>query len=355
MPFLNNAWYAGGWDEELDGGRTLARTILAQSILFFRRTDGSIAALRNQCAHRYAPLHLGRREGDAIRCAYHGLQYDSDGRCIHSPQASPISGISVRSYPAEQRDGLIWIWMGDRDKARVDLIPNYSFYSDAKPSCRFRDYIHSAGHYELMSDNIMDLSHIDFLHPSSLGPGSISIARPKVTASGDMLHIKWESTGQKAAPIYDPFLPEPGGLVDQELEVVWRPAALMFLTNRMTPVGYPREDSIVGSSAHLMTPESETSTHYFYLGIRNFDVDNAEGNAARAASIKQAFALEDKPMVEAVQGSMGDCTDLLDRLGAYMPADAGALRARKQLKKLIQQELGSAERVQRPPEVPIDG
>ena len=342
MPFLNNAWYAAGWDEELDDGRVQARTILAQSILFFRRTDGGVAALRNQCAHRYAPLHLGRREGDAVRCPYHGLQYDGYGRCIDSPQRSPISGVSVRCYPAVERDGLIWIWMGDPDKACVDLIPDYSFYSNAKTSCRFRDYIHSAGHYELMSDNIMDLSHIDFLHPTSLGPGSISTSRPQVTAAGDSLHITWEGIGQKAAPIYDPFLPEPGGLVDQELEVVWRPAALMFLTNRMTPVGHPREKSIIGSSAHLMTPESETSTHYFYLGIRNFDVDNADGNAVRARAIKQAFALEDKPMVEAVQESMGACTDLLDRLGAYMPADAGALRARKRLRKLIQQELAAA-------------
>ena len=348
MPFLNNAWYAAGWDEELDDGAMLARTILAQPILFFRRTDGDVAALRNQCAHRYAPLHLGRREGDAVRCRYHGLQYDGDGRCIDNPQRSPISGISVRRYPAVERDGLIWIWMGDPEKAPVDRIPDYSFYSHAKTSCRFRDYIHSVGHYELMSDNIMDLSHIDFLHPTSLGSGSISTARPKVTAAGDSLRIQWESIGQKAAPIYDPFLPEPGGLVDQELDVVWQPAALMFLTNRMTPVGYSREKSIVGSSAHLMTPESEASTHYFYLGIRNFDVDNVEGNAARARAIKQAFALEDKPMVEAVQASMGGCTDLLDRLGAYMPADAGALRARKRLKTLIQRELAGAEGAPRP-------
>lgn len=346
MPFLSNAWYAAGWDEELNGGHVLARTILEQPIVFFRRIDGSVAALRNQCAHRYAPLHLGRRDGDTLRCPYHGLQYDSHGQCIHSPQTTRIGNISVRSYPVEERDGLIWIWMGDAGRARADLIPDYRFYSDAKPTCRFRDYIHSAAHYELMSDNIMDLSHIDFLHPTSLGSGSISIARPKVTAAGDTLQIKWQSMGQKAAPIYDPFLPVPGGLVDQELDVVWRPAAIMLLTNRMTPVGHPQAASLMGSSAHLMTPENKTRTHYFYLGIRNFDVDNAVANAARAAAIKQAFTQEDKPMVEAVQDSMGDNTDLLDKMGAYMPADAGGLRARQQLRKLIQQELAGAQLAQ---------
>ena len=339
MPYLRDTWYVGSWGDEITAGRLLPRTILEIPVLFFRReSDGAVVAMCDRCPHRFAPLHLGRHKGDAVQCIYHGLTFDASGRCIHNPQGAIPRAAVVQTYPTVERDGIVWIWLGRAEAADPCVVPDFSFLTSAPKTARIQGYIASTGHYELMTDNILDLSHIDFLHTTSLGSGSISTVRPEVTQGGDTVTIRWVSGRQKAAPIYDPFLPEPGGIVDQVMEVTWYPPGLMKLTNAMHPVGHGPERSVVSTNVHLMTPESPTSTHYFYTGIRNFAVDDAAINDRRSAAVRAAFVDEDKPMIEAVQRSMGSNTDILAMVPILLPSDAGAIRARRILRKLLEAE-----------------
>ena len=121
--FVRNCWYVAGWEDEISGDGLLERTLLGDSIVFYRASDGRLVALDNRCCHRGAPLHTGRREGDSLRCPYHGMLFNAEGQCIEIPGQDMIpQRACVRSYPVVARDELIWIWMGEPAKADPDKI-----------------------------------------------------------------------------------------------------------------------------------------------------------------------------------------------------------------------------------------
>lgn len=339
MPYVKNLWYAAGWSADLEPNALLSRRIVGEGLVFFRQRNGTAVALENRCAHRFAPLNMGCVVDAGLRCGYHGLVFGPDGTCVHNPQGPVPRAARVRSFPVAEQNGLIWVWMGDPDGADRTPLPDYSFLDAAKSTARITGYMHTRSNYEIMYDNIMDLSHIDFLHTTTLGSGSIAKVTPRVHAGdGDEIVIRWRSDGQKAAPVYDPYLPEPGGRVDQTLEVRWRAPGLMLLVNSLQPEGHGEDAQLVSTNVHLVTPETETTTHYFYGGIRNFNEDDAKMNAQRAKAIEAAFRDEDKPMVEAVQANMGHETDILALKPVLLPSDAGAVQARRTIRRLLAQE-----------------
>ena len=111
--FIRNRWYVAAWDKEVSR-KPLARTICGEKVVLFRRGDGSAAALADFCPHRLAPLSTGRREGDDLRCMYHGLRFGPDGRCNEIPGQNAIPERAfVRGYPVVESGSWIWVWMGE--------------------------------------------------------------------------------------------------------------------------------------------------------------------------------------------------------------------------------------------------
>src|SRR5438132_288960 len=122
--FLKNCWYVAAWDYELIDGKMLARTLLGENVLLYRGDSGEVIALNNRCPHRGALLSQGRREGDSVRCMYHGIKYDHTGKCVQIPGQDMIPPkLRVRKYPIVESGHIIWIWMGgpaqSRDHART--------------------------------------------------------------------------------------------------------------------------------------------------------------------------------------------------------------------------------------------
>src|SRR5215475_13117307 len=112
--WIANAWYVAAWSHELKAGQLLARTIIDQPLVLYRTGSGEIVALEDRCCHRFAPLSLGRLEGDDLRCMYHGLKFARDGRCIEIPGQKLIpQSACVRGYPVAQRGSWVWLWMGE--------------------------------------------------------------------------------------------------------------------------------------------------------------------------------------------------------------------------------------------------
>lgn len=169
MTWLRNCWYQAGWNEELDASPSLARTILGVPLVFFRREDGAVLALHDRCPHRFAPLSAGRVEPGRIICGYHGLAFGEDGACVHNPHGPITSRISVRAYPAVERHLALWVWMGEPALADPALIPDLSFIDRTPVTARITGHMPTAADYRLLTDNIMDLSHADYLHPTTLG------------------------------------------------------------------------------------------------------------------------------------------------------------------------------------------
>ena len=98
--YLLNAWYAAALSREVQGQGLFHRKILDTSILIYRKEDGTPVAMHDRCPHRFAPLHLGKRQGDDIVCIYHALRFDCTGKCTHNPHGTgliPKDGLSPLS------------------------------------------------------------------------------------------------------------------------------------------------------------------------------------------------------------------------------------------------------------------
>jgi vanillate O-demethylase monooxygenase subunit len=339
MAFLRNTWYIAAWQDEIAAGALFNRTILNEPIMFYRKQDGMVAAIGDRCPHRFAPLHMGKLEGDCVQCPYHGLRFYSSGQCAHNPHGDGTipKAARVKAYPVAERHLAVWIWMGDPALANPDLIPDYAFLAAAKPTARNTGYLHTKANYELLCDNIMDLSHVDFLHPTTLGGGALSSTRPQVSELGKKVRILWEARNAIAPPGFAVHLPDPQAPADVWTDVIWSAPALMHLSTGVTPAGKSFDEGVSTSNLHMMTPETDTTTHYFYANTRSFVQDDAEFNNMVDRMLIGVFAGEDKPMVEGQQQMMGTA-DLWSLKPILLQVDAGAVRVRRTLERLIKEE-----------------
>jgi phenylpropionate dioxygenase-like ring-hydroxylating dioxygenase large terminal subunit len=339
MQRLANVWYVAALATEVEVGQLFPRRIADEPVVMFRDRHGVAHALRDRCPHRFAPLHRGKLRGDRVECGYHGLQFDGSGTCVHNPHGEgriPQAAV-VRTYPVAERHGLLWIWVGEPSSADSTEIPDYSFVAHGHPNALSTGYLLTQSNYQLVSDNITDLSHADFLHSPILNSlGAITHLIPKVADDGRSVTIEWDYGVERAQGLFDQFLPAPGKPARQTLKVTWQAPALMRLIARAMQ-GDEGPDYLEFDTLHLMTPETETTTHYFFLGRRNFRDESPELQQAITAGLMSAFTNEDKPMLNAVQESMGT-PDLWALNPVLLTCDSGAVRCRRVLQRLLASE-----------------
>jgi len=169
--FVKNAWYCAGWQSDLSSAKDalVSRRIAGESVLIYRKLNGDVVALDDRCCHRQAPLSLGRKEGDDIRCMYHGWKFNPEGKCIEIPgQAEVRQNACVPSYPAVVKNDWIWIWMGDPEKAEESLIcesigPSHPDW-DMNPR-----HIRVNTNYRQEIANLTDLTHVAWVHMDTFG------------------------------------------------------------------------------------------------------------------------------------------------------------------------------------------
>lgn len=340
MTFLRDAWYIAAWEDEIAVGKLFSRTILSEPVLMYRTEAGDIVALADRCPHRFAPLHLGKLIGDNVQCGYHGLCFGPSGKCVSSPHGDGKipHGAAVKRYATVQKHKALWIWAGDSEKADPAAIPDYSFLTDAPRNAAFTGVIHVACDYRLATDNIMDLTHGDYLHVGTLdSQGAIARTKATVREEGRSVHCDWWVANSVPNSVFKPTLADTESLVDAWFEVRWDPPALMYLQVGVTPTRRPRQEGTEIKALHLMTPETDSTTHYFYASVRCNNVEDAEFNEFLREAVGRAFQTEDKPMLEAQQISIGP-VDLLSRKPVSVLGDAGGLRVRRALERLVAAE-----------------
>ncbi len=324
--YLRELWYMAAWAEEVPDGGFLSRRLLDRLWLIWRLSDGSIAMLEDRCPHRFVALSKGRREGDRILCGYHGLGFDAGGNCVHSPFLDVQPQAKVATMPAVEKHLGIWFWPGEPGKADSALIPDYAYLDDPTRAAE-RGHLVINGNYELMTDNLMDLTHAEFIHRESFGTnGSIFGGKQTVMqdASGAIWN-NWDMTRAEPPGWAAPMLAE-GAKVDQWLHMRWHAPACMNLSIGLAKAGTGRAELIAPPmrNPHIVTPETQATSHYFY--------DHAPGEA-EAAQARRVFVEEDEPMIASAQEALGGM-DFWEAKPLILPSDAGAVRARLRLMQL---------------------
>lgn len=337
--FLKNAWYAAAWESEVAEG-PLGRIILGEPVVLFRAAGG-VAALEDRCCHRGLPLSMGRVAGERIQCGYHGLEFDSSGSCVKVPgQARIPPGARVRSYPVALRYGWIWIWTGDPDRADEAFLPDW-WWCDSPEWKTIRGWSATpmpvAANYMLISDNLFDVSHLSYVHSASIGNEAI-VEFPAKTTRGDRRAVMTRLVRDRPPA---PFYLKAGGFkgnVDRWLITtsdlpcyIVNDAGSVEVGTGIAPGSVDERNGVEMKVMNLPTPETETSTHYFYAHARHFKTDSEEWDEVYRTQFTQVFE-EDRIVLEAQQRRMSEMPDACE---IDINNDAPNILARRMLDDLI--------------------
>ena len=340
--FVKNLWYVAAWDHEVPQQGMLARTFLNEPVLLYRDTQGRVVALENRCCHRSAPLHLGRQEGDCVRCLYHGLKFDPSGACVEIPGQEKIPPKTcIRSYPVVERDRLVWIWMGEPSLANPADIVDY-FWHDS-PDWRMKPgYIHYQANYKLIIDNLLDFTHLAWVHPTTLGTESAAGLKPVIERNtegkGTLTISRWYLNDEM--PNLHKSVATFEGKVDRWQIYQWSPPACLRMDAGSAPAGTGAPEgqrvpqALQFRHTSIQTPETETTSHYWFCQARNFALEDAAMTESIYQNVVVAFE-EDRTMIEAQQKII---SQVPERPMVPIAADSGLNQARWLLDRLAQAE-----------------
>jgi phenylpropionate dioxygenase-like ring-hydroxylating dioxygenase large terminal subunit len=338
MKFLKNAWYVAGWASDIKAGALFHRRILGEDVLLYRTADGNPAAIADRCPHRFAPLHLGKLVDDVVQCPYHGLRFDRAGACVANPHGPVPKAARVKSYPVLERCSAVWIWTGEPSRADPNKLPPFDFLVPENWYVGTDSMLIDAP-YDLEIDNILDLSHIEFLHPL-FASDAVRAAKVQSSQEADTVWSR-RYIARDTLPdfLMQAFHIPAGELADRWLDVRWNAPALMVLYSGAVVSGKPREHGMEVQQAHFFTPETAQTTHYFYSMSfpRALGPAGAQLAADTIKSLRGPFQNEDKPIVEAVARNMGGA-DFWDLKPVLLSIDGAAVKARRVLERLIQAE-----------------
>jgi vanillate O-demethylase monooxygenase subunit len=340
--FLKNAWYCAGWASELGIGPLLARKLLNEPVLLYRRQDGTPVAIGNRCPHRFAPLHKGHRQGDNVACPYHGLVFGPDGDCVHNPheEGAIPKAAKVPHYPLVERWDALWIWMGDPQQADPATIPDLTEAS-ARPGWAFvTGSLEVPVNYEMVADNLLDLSHVPYLHPfltpREAPPPEFKVMRD-LRQDGDTVWSMHCNLNSRITPLLGMLWEDAPPLIEGYFDMRWQPPSNLMMVAGAAVMGSQRQEGAAIPMAHLLTPADEHTTHYFWSQARNRKVGMPEVDEQVRTGIAHAFQHEDEAMMAECYALMGT-PDLMSLKPVLLPGDAAALRARRILASRIEAE-----------------
>ena len=340
---IKNAWYIAAWGHEV-GEQLLARTICNEEIVLFRdRETGKAAALLDRCCHRGTPLRFGEVVGTGLQCGYHGMVFDCSGTCVAIPGQKTIPAqAKVRSFPLVEKDEFLWIWPGDPDKADPSLIMDYPWHNDyAKWPHKHATY-HIKANYMLMVDNLMDLTHLGYVHKTTIGgnPKVHVEAQMTVTPKETGLHfMRWmlEST---PPPSYTKAVQFQGEKVDRWQEFEYFAPGNIVQWSGALDVGRGAQDNREQEGGfqlrlfHGLTPETDDTCFYFWSTGNGYRQDDPQATEALFGEIDRAFK-EDKAIVEGQHAMLAKTGDqnLVD-----IVSDRARVHMRRTVKRLLDAE-----------------
>jgi len=337
--FIRNTWYVAGRAEDF-GEHLTPMTLLGEAVVLFRRPDGSLAALEDACPHRKLPLSMGRLEGDRVVCGYHGLTFDGSGTCVAAPtqEGAVPKRARVTSYPVVERYGFVWIWMGAAAAADPGLIFDIPDYDNPGWGKTALGALPIDCHYLWIADNLLDPSHVAWVHVTSFAGAGTDNAPLEITEDGDRL-VVWRWIHDRPAPPY--YAPHLGwqGNCDRKQHYECRLPGIAINMSVYAPAGSGGQGhglppgAFINISYNFLTPVDQDRSLYFWFQHRNSRPEDAGMSERMFAGATMAFN-EDKAVLEAVHRGMKAPRSAPLNLGL----DAGALRFRRMVERRVAAE-----------------
>jgi vanillate O-demethylase monooxygenase subunit len=275
-PFVMNEWYVAAFADEIQH-QLLARTLLGKRLVFYRSTQGQVVALEDRCPHRSMPLSAGALEQDTIVCAYHGFRYNTEGDCIEVPsQATCPKNVGIRAYRTHERGAVVWIWMGESEQADLSKLPAQDWMANDQWA-RSQGYLGLQANYVRLHENLLDLTHLSFLHAKSFGTPDYAKAAFE-TEIGDGQFALLRNVVPTTLP---PVWGVPTGLTGQGqaariVRSEFRSLGLHEVSVLFYDCHLPetQRPQFRIRTAHMPTPETANRTHYFIVHGRDFALDD---------------------------------------------------------------------------------
>jgi vanillate O-demethylase monooxygenase subunit len=292
-PFIRNAWYIACFSEDVPPDRPFGRKLLGENVAFYRKSDGTVVAMKDRCPHRSFPLSASRVDGDEIVCGYHGIRYDSEGRCKLVPtQAAAPRALQVATFKVIETAPVVWIWMGDPTIAERTPLPPAPWMLDGSGWATSRSYLNVRASYVFLHENLLDLSHLTFLHAATFGTPDYAKAPYETELGSETIVVRRTVQPTRLPPIYANPLNMQG--VDAARIVTstyWTPGlsvSAVVLRNLEEPEDRRVDHHI--RTAQLVTPCDHMSVHYHFIVARDFAVEDKEASEFILKGIQAAFA-----------------------------------------------------------------
>jgi vanillate O-demethylase monooxygenase subunit len=336
-PFPLDHWYVAGFSSELKD-RPIGRTFLNQKVVMFRDGEGRAAALEDRCCHKSLPLSCGSLDAGGLRCGYHGMLYNSNGQCVEIPGQERIPAkAKVHAYHLRERNHLLWIWMPRVEGGEpMGEPPEYPHHDN--PMYKWGGGVfHYDTPWQLIHDNLLDLSHLGYVHLKTIG-GDARLhmnAPTTVSAEGNKVKVVRHMPGSKPPPTYKAAWIF-GDTCDRWQEIEFEPSHLSIWTGAIEPGKGAIDDPARGGfhmrGFHGITPETETSCHYFWSMASNRHPDMLETIDTVLQQTEFTFN-EDREVIHNQWRNLQEFGDAVTWLDIH--CDAGANRARRVIDRLV--------------------
>lgn len=336
--YPRNQWYVAGWSHEFGREKALARDICGEPVALYRAESGEPRAVFNRCPHRGMPLTsaTGRVVGDTLQCGYHGIRFGPDGKCVEVPSGGVIPArMCVKTYPLVELAHWVWIWMGDPALADPALIPDHHAVGLTDPAMFTEPGIHLEvkANYLLPLENLVDATHITYLHHGLIDSGNVAGHPYQLEADGPRIATVREFVNEAMPPMLRMAMNIKGERVNRRLRLV------AFSNNLcMISMGFNEVDDAPGTPPRRMellvaiTPGGPRLTHQFGTLAGSYP----NHYPGRFDDLRNLL-MEDVVVIEEIQ-------QLFDRLGpenapeVSIRSDEANIRSRRVLAAMIQSE-----------------
>lgn len=301
----NFFWHPVAKASDLVNEQILSVRLLNQEFVIWQNSNRQLSAMPNQCPHRGARLSLGKVINDTLQCPYHGWCFQSSGQCSRIPalpEFSPTNKHAVKTYPVQERFGLLWLQL-EQDYSQSpsaellkqsQLLPAFEAASDEHLRSILCGPYHVKSSAPRLVENFLDMAHFSFVHDGYLGDAKLPQVANYQVERGNT-HLK--ATACKAWQPQSNAHSTQSALIEYEYFLAHPYSAVL---TKIPPEGASAKTNYRESIALWVCPDSPTTCKvWFTLAVADHDTPEAVFQ-----QFQDTIFLQDQPVLESQQPAL---------------------------------------------------